>query len=495
MESTPPRLLHDYLVFFARSIEDRNAPKHCALCLLGCGEFFVRSSEADADSESESEGMLAVTLREAGVMEESQLNDARTTFCKTVISLLTVPRTSEQLSAFIVALSNCNCADIEVPLISHLHERGVDRMQSWSQKTAGSVLISVLFQQLSRQLDQASAVRIAKGQGRCWPTRIADIVPFGFPALVTTVGQWIDVLEEPCMPLQFFSAALPICGRPLFVAVSTSALFLEQIIEALKATCRRLDFGAQWLDPYPLLQFGTFLYAVMSCRTSQNSITVWTRGHEIQLWRVFSDAARVLRSRERASEDNRLESHKVLASFHNLIRQFSPAVEEPRWVDPDIIPQEQTTNPWPVNTELGLRDVVAFLADLKFQRYCFVIGCPRSFQEIGNTFQKCSGCNVLGYCSSACQAADWKDRKFPHKVYCKKIKVFLGAAGGAKLDFGDIKSFAGKFNRSALPKGEPTLEDIARWSHVRRADVEEWDLWRARTAMETATRTAIALKA
>ncbi|KAJ6492831.1 hypothetical protein C8R47DRAFT_1319185 [Mycena vitilis] len=478
MESTPPRLLHDHLVFFARSIEDRHAPKHCALCLLGCGEFFIRSPNADADAGSRFEGALAVTLREDGVMDEPQLNDARTMFCKTVISLLTVPRTSEQMSAFIVAVSNCNCADIEVPLISHLHERGVDRMQSWSDKTAGSVLISVLFQQLSRQLDQASAVRVAKGQGRCWPARIADIVPFGFPALVTAVGQWIVVLEEPCMPLRFFTAALPICGRPLFVAISTSALFMGQLIKALKATCRRLDFGAQWLDPYPLLQFGAFL---LDAGTRNSALEGFLRcGPDIAV--------------QGASEHNQIESHKVLASFHSLIRQFSPTVEEPRWVDPDIIPQEQTTNPWPVNTELGLRDVVAFLADLKCQRYCFVIGCPRSFQEIGNTFQKCSGCNVLGYCSSACQTADWKDRKFPHKVYCKKIKLFLGAAGGAKLDFGDIKSFAGKFDRSSLPKGETTLEDIARWSHVRRADVEEWDLWRARSAMEAATRTAITPK-
>jgi hypothetical protein len=311
-------------------------------------------------------------------------------------------------------LSECTCADLEAPLISYFHERGRERMKLWGHKTTGSVLIGVLFEQLASHVFEASAVRVAKGQGRCWPACIADIIPFGHPALVTAVGQWIIVLDEPSMPLQFLTAALPICGRPLFVAVSTSPVFLKQVRLSMKATCRRLEDGSQWLDQYPLLRFGALLHAIMSCRTSQNSIMIWTRGHEIELWKVFSNAVRIMQSRKPAREEDAVVIRQIIQSFRDLILQFPPEATEPAWIHPAlIIKPGYTITSWPSYTKAGLLDIVIFLADLKQQRYCFVLGCPRSFQEIGNTFQKCSACNVLGYCSSACQAADWKVRHSP----------------------------------------------------------------------------------
>ncbi|KAJ6554377.1 hypothetical protein B0H19DRAFT_1071782 [Mycena capillaripes] len=455
---TPPRLLRDCLVFFSQSIQDPTAPKHYS------------------DSESPESGALTLNLRKDTSLEESHFIEAHTILYQAVLALLTVPRTSRALSAFMLRLSDCSCADIEVPLISYFHERGVERMEPLKlHKTTASMFIRDLFELLSSQLLEASAVRVAKGQGRSWPICVPDIIPFGPPALVTTVGQWMLVLEEPSMVLRFLTAAL--CGRPLFVAISTLPSFLKQFIISMQAACRRLEDGSQWRGQCPMLRFSNLLHAIMSCRTSQNSIMAWTRGHEAQLWRVFSATIRIMRSRERTTPtvDGEREIRQVTTSFQDLILQFSPEAIQPPWFHPELYQANQL---W---CRMGSSDDRRWLDNNRLEETAVLLRLR--LPPFLHTFQKCSACNVTGYCSPAYQATDWKDKKFPHKVYCKKIKVFLGAAGKAKLDFDDAASFARKFDRKALPDGDTTLQDIADWSRTQRAEVEEWDLLRARTAI------------
>ncbi|KAJ7161128.1 hypothetical protein C8R46DRAFT_1223443 [Mycena filopes] len=470
--SASPRLLHDSLVFFAQSIKDPSAPKHCAICLLGCNQVIVvNESEPPSTYESDATGSdgLSVGLRAEVLSEESRLSAAGTVYYKAIVSLLAIPRTAQAVSALRANLSECRCSDIATPLISHFHELGRDSVAEWIHKTPDSFLIAALFKQLALQVARASTVRVAKGQGKCWPASVADIIPLGPSPLVTTIGQWIVLLDEPTTPLQFLTAAL-------------------RLLVSMKAANRRIERGTyRSLDPVPLFQFAVFIHAVMSCRTSKNSIMVWAQGHETKLWTAFSDAVRTMRSLQVDTitpEEHEHVTVQMIDIFRSLIIQFSPAAIQPRHIYPDLVLKASYTTPRPpAHTSAGLMDTVTFLSDLKAQRYCFVLGCPHAFQDVGKRFQKCSVCNVLGYCSPACQAADWKARKFPHKVYCKKIKLFLDAAGGAKLDFDDRESFARRFDRSALPAGDTTLQDIADWSDSRRADVEDWDLVRACNAM------------
>ncbi|KAJ7459449.1 hypothetical protein B0H11DRAFT_2286383 [Mycena galericulata] len=485
METPIPQ--HLALTFVALSIENPNEPKHCALCLCGCIDSILNGDSDSMDPGGPESGALSLKLKDQVALEEAQLDAALKAFFNAALSFLTVPRTSQTLSALLSRLSECQCPGMQNPTISRLHRSGGEFMaESYSLKSPTHIFLNFLFSRLYGQLNGASKVKIAKGVAKGWPTRISDVMPSGPDPLVAALGQWILVLDEPTNPLEFVAVALPICGRPLFIAISTSPKFLQQLIVAMKVVCRRLQDGSQtqWHDEYPLVPFGHFLYAVMMTRTSVNSIMAWTLGHEMQLWSVFSDAADILRSQ--ASAATREEEHRdclnTIRIFRELIEQFSPEAIKPRKIHPDLVVHPRTPpGAFPSYTKAGLHDLVIFVADLKNQPYCFVLGCPRAFQEIGNTFRRCAACGVPGYCSTACQRTDWKDSKFPHKVYCKKIKVFLDAAGRAKLDFYDSESFLRKFKRDLIP--QTTLQDIEAWARVRRAEVEEADLVRARAAI------------
>ncbi|KAJ7153403.1 hypothetical protein C8R43DRAFT_444852 [Mycena crocata] len=476
---TPSRMeeFSGSLKFFAYSLENSNEPKHCATCLFGC------SISIDPDALG---GMCKETPA-----EETRLDPLRAQFCSVVATFLMTPRTSQELTALVARLSVCTCVDTTVPLISAFHERGRNILaDEWSPRTPSTMLILYLLSLLDVRINLAGRVKFAKGKGKCWPTDINDVMPFGSRALVTAVGQWMLFLDEPSLPLQVLTSALPVCGRPLFVEITTSRDFRKKLIISMKVITRQIRFGpvGKRLDRHnPWVRFADFMYAVMCARTSQNAIMAWVEGVEKQLWVVFTEAVTILRTPTMGLIPIHEEVHDdidaVVRKFRSLIDHFSPAAAPKGRIHPQLViePYTEIRPEW--DTEAGLLDLVIFLADLKRQPYCFVIGCPRSFQEMGNTFSKCAACNVPGYCSRACQATDWKDEDFPHKQYCKKINVFIAAAGGAKLNWDSPQDFMRKFRRSRLRRGDTTLQDIERWALVRRGKVESWDLMRARNAM------------
>ncbi|KAJ6578694.1 hypothetical protein DFH09DRAFT_1361088 [Mycena vulgaris] len=477
----PPTIQDVYrcLQFLTRSIEDAKEPKHCATCLLGC-------------CLSVDNFTIGGKPRKETPAEAALLNPLRASFCRATISFVTIPRTSQELSAVMAHLSECTCADASVPLIMLFHELGREALtERWAARAPSAVFIAYLFDLLRARISKASSDRVAKGRGNCWPESVDDIVPFGPAAFVTAMGQWIIVLDEPALPLQVFAPALPICGRPLFIALTASPVFMRQLIISMKAINRHIqdDRRGRPVDgDNPWTGFRDFLHAVMSTRTSQNSIMFWAQGHETQLWTIFSETIQLLRSPAlNLIPVTSKDVDAIVTTFCNLVVQFSPNAVQPRRIHRALA---ITSVPVvaPPNTKRGLLDLIVFIADLKRQRYCFVVGCPWSFQEIGNSFRKCGGCAIPGYCSAKCQQQDWKDPQFPHRTFCKTIKGFVNAGGGKLNDLrktAEVQKFANQFNFAAFPRGDTTLEDIAAWAWARRDKVEEWDLKRAQDAMLT----------
>ncbi|CZR50317.1 uncharacterized protein PAC_00189 [Phialocephala subalpina] len=54
------------------------------------------------------------------------------------------------------------------------------------------------------------------------------------------------------------------------------------------------------------------------------------------------------------------------------------------------------------------------------------IGCKKCKQlpKSGQTFNRCSGCKEVQYCSKGCQRADWKE----HKMFCQIVQITTSAA-------------------------------------------------------------------
>ncbi|TFY54230.1 hypothetical protein EVJ58_g8981 [Rhodofomes roseus] len=56
-------------------------------------------------------------------------------------------------------------------------------------------------------------------------------------------------------------------------------------------------------------------------------------------------------------------------------------------------------------------------------RHCCAPECREEFATAGRAFARCSGCDVLRYCSRLCLARAWKHTLLPHKAVCTKLRI------------------------------------------------------------------------
>ncbi|KAJ7741793.1 hypothetical protein DFH07DRAFT_52031 [Mycena maculata] len=162
---------------------------------------------------------------------------------------------------------------------------------------------------------------------------------------------------------------------------------------------------------------------------------IWTKGRELELYRILSDAVTICRDPNLSPLDSELGRH-------------------------DMAMADSTPDP-PL---LQLRANVKSRTDA-----CYAAGCRRSFQEIGHAFRVCGGCGHVYYCSRECQVADWKDTELPHKVICKQLQIFIDAGGKIRGEEECLKSF-----NHAL--GDPVIPPLNAWFRARAARQEKEDL-------------------
>jgi hypothetical protein len=331
----------------------------------------------------------------------------------------------------------------------------------------------LLFSTPASVFRESDKARVAKGDNKNWPISISDIVPFGFDSLVEAIGQWNVVLPNPTA-LYFLSGALEMCGRPLFIAITTSPNFLTRFISSFRNTCTRLHrlYVPDRLPIPDMYVIATFLFSMMGQRTSQNSIMIWTNGREIELYKILSDAVTICRAQNTSptgndmSEKDQLRMDASVNFFHAFAFHFSPDVPRPSNLHPELAPAPET--PFDPDTEL-----IQLYSNLRKRNYnCYAAGCALSFQEVGHAYQKCGGCKHTAYCSRECQIADWKDAQFPHKAICKQLQVFFNAGGhGSSKEYDD--EFPKNFNREL---GDAVITPLSAWCSARNERKEIEDL-------------------
>ncbi|KAJ6597444.1 hypothetical protein B0H10DRAFT_1959743 [Mycena sp. CBHHK59/15] len=290
-------------------------------------------------------------------------------------------------------------------------------------------------------LHSAPKTRVAKGDNRNWPQSISNVVPFGFDSLVRAVGQWCIILANPT-PLMFLADALDLCGFPLFDAVTNSPTFLDLFIPSFRNTCTRLR-SCRPPDKLPvphLYMITVFLFRVIAGRSSYNSIMMWTKGRELELYGILSDAVTI---------------------FHAFAFHFSKDVERPPDLHPDLAPASNPSEPVD-----PIVDLLSMQTDA-----CYATGCKRSFQEVGRAFRKCGACTRVAYCSRECQITDWIDAEFPHRVVCRQLQIFNEAGGSLKTN--DREALLKVFDYSL---GDSVIGPLHAWFKARVARKEIEDL-------------------
>ncbi|KAJ6477967.1 hypothetical protein DFH09DRAFT_1467571 [Mycena vulgaris] len=432
---------------FTQSLGDPHQPATCATHLVGCVAVIYN-------------------LRTGIPTPNTRAVSRHHGFFNLAVSFLTAPRTSTEFSRLMSHLGQCACP-VSHPGNEQLHNIGL-YWAEYYKCTPTVVLMFFLFSFPANIFREANKTRVAKGENKSWPKSISDVIPFGFDALVEATSRWLIVLPNPTA-LMFLAGALEVCGRPLFTAITTSPTFLERFIPSFRNTCTRLRRSGR-RDKLPasyLFVIAAFLFRVMVERTSQNSIMIWTKGRELELYAILSDAITIARDpglSSLESEKGRTTMDITVNLFHAFAFHFSKDVERPPDLHPDLAPAPEPSGEQEpllrLNTNLTQRT-----------QACYASGCRRSFQDVGHAYQKCGGCRHVAYCSKGCQIADWKAPEFPHKIVCKQLQIFFGAGGLGKVD--DEEAFLRNFDHAS---GDEVISPLNAWCKARDAQREMQDL-------------------
>ncbi|KAJ6517292.1 hypothetical protein C8R47DRAFT_251186 [Mycena vitilis] len=429
---------------FRQSLRDLSRPATCATHLLGC----------------------VATICGLGTGFTLRATSKRHDFLNLAVSFITTPRTSSQFSVLLSQLAECDCT-VSHPVIMALHNTGsywVDRLGHKTGVTA--VLMFQLFLIPGDIYRESNTIRVAKGDNKNWPRSISDVAPFGFDSLVEVMSQWAILLPIPSA-FVYLGGALHVCGRPLFTALTSSSTFLDRFIYVLRTTCAYLRRSRPDGVPlHPLWMIGICLCRIILGRTSRNSIEIWVKGREVELYTILSEAVDIcydqqlaLRYPDEAKSDLAFSANM----FHAFTVHFSKDVSRPPNLHPGLAPVKSTET---VDPAQQLRSQLGRLNDT-----CYAAGCTRTIQEVGHAFRKCADCKYVAYCSRQCQAADWKDSNFPHKTICKQLQIF-DAAGGRR----DRETFLANFDRSI---GDPVVKPLNAWFDACDERKEMEDLLRA----------------
>lgn len=303
----PP--LHTTITFLTESLRDPALPKYCATCMLGCVGIIYG---------------LGGKLKRPTTRTVAKHRD----FCNTIVIFLTKERSSRELSRLMSQLSECSCSLSSEPLVAVYHELGRHYVNTYKSPyhSPAAILVLLLFERPAVILRGTGGIRVAKGQGaKRWPTCTSDIIPFGPDITVKSIGQWIILLPEP-MPLTFLGLSLELCGGSLFTAVTASPTFLKQFIVAFRTDCARLRQPYRWqIILHHLWLIAEFLFRAMSAATSRNSITTWTRGFEVELLKVLSDATDICFDPRLTSSDSEEAATRpaMAANIFHAFGQYS----------------------------------------------------------------------------------------------------------------------------------------------------------------------------
>lgn len=447
------------IAFFQWSVEDPDAPKHCAQCLLGCASGITLGlKNTPFDGESLSPKLLATQYD----------------FCSSAISFLTKARTTKQLSDLLRSLLSCSC-DFSIAKVDMFHHHGghvhKDHNPFYTgQSHPSSTLVQLLFERLNGVLATSSQSKISKGHNRKrWPRDVSDIIVFSPEILIESIKNWNMILPTP-IAIGFLSHAILHCGRILITALLRSADFLKYFASAGHSLCKRIR--ARQLDvakEHPLSQVGHFLRAVIATCPSKDMIGTWARVTDQQkdILGALLPMIKILRN-PTLCRPSAFGGEFYLKNTIEMYIYFGIFVTNQMQHIPDDLEPDMWVDPWDEGDlderlEISLDEIKYRMRDTM----CYIPGCNKTFQEVGNAFKRCSACHVIGYCSVECQKLDWKDSEFPHKIVCSHIQRFLETGNvDVSKDHGQTADWAllwKNVHRSDLVKDETLVNTLGAW--------------------------------
>ncbi|KAJ7747943.1 hypothetical protein DFH07DRAFT_574171 [Mycena maculata] len=458
---------------FVASLEDIRNPKHCPACLTGCLLAFFHNTNG------------AYLLDNIAILRENHH-----LFLDRCVAFLTLERDLAELDAASEEWIGCEC-DLNDALIRKLHDI-LPKGDEPDINTVSRHVVSVVHAVLQPVREKGGVHKVAhnaekaakQGKNVLWPTKPADLLPYGPDSSVRAMGYWIERAPS-ALWIGLVGSMLEICKRTMIPALITSPYIPEKSIGIVEVPI--MVHMVRTAEPRrkSAATPAACLADVKRCAVFFLQLQTFCDRHE--LLKFFS-----------GQEDFFFRAMKTALDFvRDIARDVKPSTarldvigigeteQEVSYIESVFVTLAAT-----VHCHLGLpfdskkytalvlahslavlktdKDpaIIAFQAfyQLAFHERCCSPGCTETFASLGRKFSLCSGCSRVPFCSKQCLTTAWKYPNVAHKDVCKKIKaVALATKLPSKPAPKDVLQFR---DRCRAEIDEADIADIA--MHVQR---------------------------
>ena len=405
-------ILHEeFMDDFVDSLANPGQPKHCIRFYLTSLHMFQLEPQAYAE-----------------------LRCARPDVFAAVLRFLTLQRSDSDIRALEEQLSTCHCAQTlseetldqvhfhQVPATGHVFESFVERAAAFLMRAISNI-DHIQDHWLSLDHARKEAKKADKrGEQFPWPKQSRDIFVNPPDVMLQMLWKFYHTFKEPSIVV-LFELLLVAAGTTFTSVIYTIPDFPLQFTEQFERVLCEED-GSERSG----LAF-TMMLQILLCATNRfyegdaNLLSRW-RPHARETILVVTKALQKLLARPSPKfSDNEPTQTQLLIRCGHILLFFCGDVREVvanihRYHPLIIVKILDDTVSREEDHHITAYDKIYRLA--KSDR-CHAPGCQETFSKQDRTFQACSGCMVVSYCSKKCQALAWKHRVVPHKPFCAAL--------------------------------------------------------------------------
>ncbi|KAJ7507243.1 hypothetical protein B0H11DRAFT_196296 [Mycena galericulata] len=452
---------------FVASLEDVRNPKHCPACLTGCLLAFFHNTNG------------------AHVWDNvSVLRENHHLFLDRCVAFLTLERTLTELDAACEEWIGCEC-DLDDALIRKLHdilplgdELNIDTFTRHVVSVVHTILQPVKEKGGVHKVAHNAEKAAKQGKKVLWPTKPADLLPYGPETSVRAMAYWVERKPTPLW-IGLLGSILEICKRSMVPTLIMSSYIAEKsigmvevpvMVHMMLAAEPRKTRNSQATPASCLADIKRCAVFFLQMQTfcDRHELLKFFSGHEDFFFRAMKTSLDFVRNIARDVKPYTAETEKEVSYIESVFVTLAATVHchLGRPYDSKTYPPLVLTHSLAVLKGEKEPAIIAFQAfyQLAFHERCCSPGCTATFASLERKFSLCSGCSRVPFCSKQCLTTAWKYPGIAHKDVCKKIKaVAVATKLPAKPSPKDVLQFR---DRCKAEVDEADIADIA--MHVSR---------------------------
>ncbi|PPR01050.1 hypothetical protein CVT24_000604 [Panaeolus cyanescens] len=383
---------------------------------------------------------IALALVVLSYRELPEVSSKRDGLRATLYAFVAAKRTDEELKAMWQKLGRCTCKAAKDK--TSFHTQCINsKKPKLGYVDVTEQFISSIFLELLLILDETDPIPVHKGNAKCWPNRVSDLLPYGADQLATTLLQWYRMLPDTQI-IRLTLSILKVCGTLVYNAFTQSKIINLFFIDHTRKMADELIaiksptefYEASQRFAFQSFTFTHFFKTVISMESiwrqapdvnGRPAIPVM-RGVETKAIQLCSLICYILSSpyiiKEPPFDEECPNSIMDAQAFATILFRWyrmdqAPCKSMP--LHPFIVEYDRYISDARSAASISCHIIASAMYSRRFIYRCGGPTCRVCFTDPEAVLKTCIGCQTVRYCGKECQAKDWREGPYAHKKLCK----------------------------------------------------------------------------